>query len=95
MWLKFYNDSSLNVESIMSHAITSEIGMPVQHLMRLVDTDKGLLVQVRWCRQPDSENTMESVLRVHEFVPQLFRKLLYRENTPVALAYEARRAFRL
>lgn len=46
--LKFFHDPSLDKEAIMSHVVSSETGMPVQRLMRLVEADTGLMVQVRW-----------------------------------------------
>lgn len=93
--LKFYRDSSLNTEAVMSHVVASETGMPVQRLMRLVDTDDGLMVQVRWRGLPDSEDTLEPASKVYEDVPQLFRKLLGRQSAPVDLVAKARRALRL
>lgn len=43
---KFYHDSSLETEAIMSDVVASEAGMPVQRLMCLVDSDDGVMVQV-------------------------------------------------
>lgn len=90
----FYRDSSLNAEAVISHVVASETGMPVQRLMRLEDTDDGLIVQVRWRGLPESENSMEPAGNVYEDVPQLFRKLLGRQNTPAELVSRIRRELR-
>lgn len=44
--LNFYYDSFLNQEGIISRVVASKTGMSVQRLMRLVDTDNGMKVQV-------------------------------------------------
>eukprot|EP00171_Calliarthron_tuberculosum_P004016 IDg4016t1 len=44
--LKFYHDPSLDTEAVMAHVVSSETGMPVQRLMRLVESSDGLMVQV-------------------------------------------------
>lgn len=79
----------------MSHVIASETGMPVQRLMGLVETKNGLMVQVRWRGLPDSEATMEPVVKVYEDVTHLFCKLLARQNTPAELVSKARRELRI
>lgn len=93
--LKFYHDPSLDTERIMSHVLSSETGMQVQRLMRLVETDDGLMVLVRWKGLPNSEDTMEPVKKIHEDVPVLLEKLLCRKNTPTNLIAEARRIISL
>lgn len=93
--LKFYHDPSLDTEAIMSHVISSETGMPVQRLMRLVDSDDGIMVQVRWRGLPESEDTLEPVQKVFEDVPQLLEKLFRRKNTPASLVSKARHALAL
>lgn len=45
--LKFYSDSSPNSEAVMSHVFSSETGMPVARLMKLVECDIQLKVLVR------------------------------------------------
>lgn len=74
----------------MAHVISSETGMPVQRLMRLVDTEDGLMVLVRWSGLPDSEDTLEPLKKVYEDVPGLLAKLLQRQHTPAKLASKAR-----
>ena len=88
--LKFYHDKYLNTEAIMSHVVTSETGMVVQRLMRLVEDDGKLKVLVRWRGLPESEDTLEPLRQVYDDVPTLFRKLLERRNTPVHLASQAK-----
>ena len=93
--LKFYSDRSLDTRATMSHVLSSETGMPVARLMRLVDSPDGLLVQVRWRGLCDSEDTLEPIGRVYEDVPQLLWKLLRRKNTPSNLVAKARRVLAL
>jgi len=88
--LKFYHDHSLGTDVIMSHVLSSETGMPVSRLLRLIDDPNGLMVQVRWRGLPDSEDTLEPISRVYEDVPELFLKLIERKNTPQDLAARAR-----
>jgi hypothetical protein len=88
--LKLYSDRSLDTTAIMSHVLSSEIGMPVARLMRLMDSPDGLQVQVRWRGLADVEDTLEPIGRVVEDVPQLLRKLLRRKNVPVHLVTKAR-----
>lgn len=83
--LKFYHDRFLNQEAIMSHVVSSEPGMPVPHLMRLVDTDDGMMVQVCWRGLRESEDTLEPLMKVFEDVPQLLKKLLRRKNALASL----------
>lgn len=42
--LKLVHDSSLDKEVIMSHVISSGIGMSVQRIMHLVESNAGLMV---------------------------------------------------
>ena len=79
----------------MSHVVSSETGMPVQRLMRLVQSDDGLMVQVRWKGLPASEDTLEPISKVYEDVPELFLKLLRRKNTPSDLVDKVRSALSL
>jgi hypothetical protein len=88
--LKFYSDRSLDATAIMSHVLSSETGMPVARLMRLVDSPDGLEVQGRWRGLPDVEDTLEPIGRVFEDVPQLLHKLLRRKKVPVNLVTKAR-----
>ena len=93
--LKYYKDSSLNENAIMSHVLSSETGMPINRLVRFVETDDGLKVHVRWKGLPDSEDTFEPLSNVYEDVPQLLMQLLKRKNTPIELAAKVRRELRL
>lgn len=93
--LTSYQDPSLDTEAIMSHVITSETGMVVKRLLKLVDTDDGLKVQVRWRGLPDSEDTLEPLLQIYEDVPDLLMKLLRRKNAPSDLDERAQRELHL
>lgn len=88
--LKFYADDSLDARVILSHVLASETGMPVSRLIKLVDDDGTLCVQVRWKGLSPSDDTLEPISRVHEDVPQLFLKLLDRKNTPADLRQRVR-----
>jgi len=80
--LRFYSDSALNTEAIMSHVLTSETGMPVQRLLRLENGPDGLMVAVRWRGLPTSADTLEPIARIHEDVPRMLQNLLNRKSTP-------------
>lgn len=72
----------------MSHVISSETGMKVQRLLRLVDNGngEGLKVVIRWRGLPASEDTLELLDQVNQEGPQILAKLLDRKNTPPSLA---------
>lgn len=93
--LKFYHDSSLDTKAILSHLISSETGMVVQRLMSLVDYEDELKVCVRWKGLSPSEDTEEPVENIYQDVPDLFKKLLERKNTPPHLVAKAKRILRL
>lgn len=42
--LKFNHDLSLDQEAVMLHVVASETDKPVQHFMRLIETDDGWMV---------------------------------------------------
>lgn len=89
--LKFYHDAELDSEEVMSHVLASERGMTVARLMGLGDTPNGVQDRVRWLGLPTGEDTLERIGRVHQDVPQLFSRLICRNNTPKHLADWARR----
>lgn len=45
--LKFYHDPSLDTTTILSHVLSSETGMPVPRLLRIVEYNGRILVAVR------------------------------------------------
>lgn len=69
--------------------------MPVQCLMKLIDTDGGFMVQVCWKYLPDSEHTLEPLSKVYKDVPGLFMKFLAHKNTSPSLVVKARRILHL
>lgn len=79
----------------MSHVVSPETGMLVHRLMRLVDTDDGLLVHLRWNDLPNLEDTLEPIANAYEDVPVLFIKPLQQKNASQALVTKARLALRL
>lgn len=79
----------------MTYVMDSDIGMHVQRLIWLVDTEDGMMVHVRWSGLSKSEDTLELVARVNEDVAQLSKKLLDRKNAPIALVAKTLRELRL
>ena len=79
----------------MPHVLSSETGMDVQRLMRLIDSDEGLKVQVRWRGFSESDDTSEPLQKIYEDVPELLLKLLRRKNVPKDLFAKARRELHL
>lgn len=88
--LTFYSDSSLNRTAIMSHVISSETDMPVARLMKLVETESGLQVQVRWKGLTNADDTLEPLCHVYKDVPKMLLRLLNRKNISRALAAKAK-----
>jgi len=74
----------------MSHVLQSETGMPVQRLLKLAKIDNDIKVLIRWKGLPQSEDSWEPILNVHEDVPQLLEKLLQRKNVPAELVEKAK-----
>lgn len=93
--LKFYSDDGLDEKEIMSHVLSSETGMPLSRLLRLVEQDGDLFVLVRWKGLSSSDDTPEPLSRVFEDVPALTRKLLQRKSTPGNLRCKAHAALDL
>lgn len=79
----------------MSHVVSSDTGMPVQRLMKIVESGKGLMVQGLWQGLPEPGDTLEPLSKIDEYVPQLLLKLLVCMNTPTEVAAEARRKLHL
>lgn len=53
---------------MMYHVLNSNIGMVLQRLMRLLNTKDGLIIYVRWRGLPDSEDTVEPIVKIFEDV---------------------------
>ena len=93
--LPFYDDPSLDEKAIMSHVLSSETGMTVQKLLRLVRNPEGFHVLVRWKGLPSSDDTLEPLRNVYEDVPAMLKKLLERKTTPTHLANDEKQALEL
>lgn len=93
--LKYYSDSALDTKAIMSHVVNSEMGMPVARLMRFVESEDGIKIQVRWKGLSPQEDTLEPLQNVFEDVPQMFHKLLQRSATPKRIAEKVRQSLNL
>ena len=93
--LKFYRDSSMDTVVILPHILSSETGMLVARLMGLLDTDDGVMVQVRWKGLSSHEDTTEPFARVFEDVPQLLKHLLDWKIIPPDWVQKARVALPL
>lgn len=93
--LKSYLEASLNEDAILPPVVESEIGMEVQRLPGLVDTDNGLMIQVLW-RGFLSRRTLWSRWKKNYVdVPELLLNFLRHKNTPTELAEKARRTLHL
>lgn len=93
--LKFYHDASLGTEAIMFHVLSSQTGMPVVRLLKLVQDDEKRFIQVRWKCLSKSEYTFEPLARMYEDIPAMVLKLLRRKKTLSELAAKARKELRL
>lgn len=93
--IKFYHEPSLNQKLIMDHVLSSEIGMPVSRLFRLIESEGKIKVLMRWNGLSNNDETMEPLAQVYEYVPDLLKKLSARRNTPKALARKVRAQFRI
>ena len=93
--LKFYHDPTLDTDAVMSHVLQSETGMTVQRLLRLKEHPDGVYVVVRWKGLPNSDDTLEPLLKVNEDVPRMLERLLNRKNSPHELITKARKILAL
>lgn len=69
--LKYYRDSSLDNEVIMSHVLATETGMPISRLLRLEEVDGSLYIALRWKGLQTTDETLEPLERVFEDAPNL------------------------
>lgn len=89
--LKFHHDGSLDKEAIVSYIILSEMGMPLQRLIRLEGTKEGMMVLVCWRGLRVSKDTLEPLAKLYEFAAQSRETLFIRKNTSQELVEKARR----
>lgn len=71
---KYYSDSSLDTTSIMSHVISSEIGMLVSRLLKIIQHNGVLKIRVRWkglSPQDDTEEDLSQVLEDFQVLCQM------------------------
>lgn len=64
--------------------------MVFHRLRKLVDTDNGLMTEIRWKGLPEFDNFLKPLQKLYEYVPVLFKKVLARKNTPADLANKVR-----
>ena len=93
--LKFYHDQTLDMDAVMSHVLQSETGMTVQRLLRLEEHPDGVYVLVRWKGLPNSDDTLEPLVKVYEDVPRMLERLLNGKNSPRELVAKARKILAL
>lgn len=74
----------------MSHVLSSETGMPVARLIKIVKVDDVLKVQVRYKGLSPQEDSLEPLENVFEDVAHMLDRLLKREKNPENLAAKAR-----
>lgn len=67
------SDADTDEKAMMTHVLSSETGMPVARLLRLLDQDGDLFVAVRWKELSASEHTLKPLIRVWKDVPKLTR----------------------
>lgn len=80
--LKLRRYSLLDEKAITSHVLSSETGMPVSRLLRLVEDGGQLKVLVRCKGFNESETTEKPLAQLNEDVSKLVRKLLDQNSTP-------------
>lgn len=78
--LRLNYDVSLDKEAIMSHVLRTETGIIVQSLMGLTKTEECIMVNVRWRRSFEYEDTLEPLVQIYEKEPQLLHILLRRKK---------------
>lgn len=89
MRLKIYTHKSLDEKAILSYVFSSETGMPVSRLLKLVKLDGSFCVAVRWKGLSKSDDTLEPLRCVYKNVPRMVVKLVDRANTPPDLRHKA------
>lgn len=92
---KVLRQSSARYKSNQVAHRSSETGIPVPRLIKVVEEDKDLIVQVCWKGLPESEDTLIPLRLVFEDVSQMLRRLLERKNLQSNVARQARRALGL
>lgn len=86
LWLKFFQDATLNTDLIMSHVLCFGIGVTLHYLVCLVDTHSDIEVKVRWMVFSDSKDTLKPITQIYKDVRQLLFKLQRRKNISLYLS---------
>lgn len=73
----------------MSQVLSSETGMAVQRLLRLVDANEGFIGEVRWEGILWSEDTLEPLQIIYKCVPVLIQKVFQCRGTSAQLCKRA------
>lgn len=79
----------------MSHVVSSETVMNFRRLIKIFESDNGLMVQVRCERLPKSEDTLDPLSKVGEDFLQPLLNFLDHRSPPVDVAAEPRRNLHL
>lgn len=74
----------------MLHNISSETTISVQWLMRLFENKEDIMVEINWSGMPHPEDILEPLVQIFKDVPDRFRRLLVRQNTPPNVVQGAR-----
>lgn len=88
--VQFCHDPSLDKEKIMSHVISSETGMPLSQLLKLVDKKKGPHFLVRSKGLENSEDSLEPLAQIYSDVSKMLLRLLRRTSITFLLAKRAK-----
>eukprot|EP00737_Agarophyton_chilense_P000604 gb/GEZJ01000672.1/.p4 GENE.gb/GEZJ01000672.1/~~gb/GEZJ01000672.1/.p4 ORF type:complete len:223 (+),score=29.84 gb/GEZJ01000672.1/:4143-4811(+) len=89
--LTFYHDASSDKEAQMAHVRSSETGMPLNRLLKLVAEKNDMFVHVRWKLLGKSEDILEPLVCMYTDVLEMVLKLLRRKNAPRDLVSKARK----
>lgn len=87
--LKFYHSATLDEKEILVYVVSSETEMVDHQLTKLLTVENNIMEHVRWRGLLDSEDTFEPLKQIYEDVPELFLKILKRNNSPTKLIEKA------
>lgn len=93
--IRFIHGSSLETNANMSHVVTPKISMVVHRLTKLVDSDDGIKIRIRWRGFLEIVDTLEHLAQVYQYVPGLLLKLFSGKKILTNLNNRLHRAFHL